>query len=293
MDRSNWDDLRYILAVYEAGTVSGAARLLDVTHGTVIRRVAAFEALHGEPVFARSASGYALLPGKAAVIEAARDVENAVLTVGRLLAGGQEELRGPVRITSTDTLCLTVLPRAIEAIAARHPALELALICSNLPLDYARAGVDVTVRPAMSLPAGLEGEAVATLAFGVYAAPGGADRWLRLEGPLARAVPAEWMRRELDEGATGPGADSFVILREMAAAGLGRCWMPRILGEGDPRLVLRTDLVPPIEAPLWVACQPELATSARLRAVRTGLAAVLRGLEPELRGERPLRPAGA
>src|SRR5690606_27063288 len=35
MHRENWDDLRYVLAVAEAGSVSGAARALGVNHATV------------------------------------------------------------------------------------------------------------------------------------------------------------------------------------------------------------------------------------------------------------------
>ena len=46
MHSENWDDLRFVLAVAETGTVSGAARLLGVNHATVLRRVAAFETRH-------------------------------------------------------------------------------------------------------------------------------------------------------------------------------------------------------------------------------------------------------
>lgn len=39
----NWDDLRFVLAVADQGSVSAAARDIGVTHATVLRRVAAFE----------------------------------------------------------------------------------------------------------------------------------------------------------------------------------------------------------------------------------------------------------
>ena len=47
--RENWDDLRFVLAVAEEGTVSAAARRLRVNHATVLRRVAAYEAATGNP----------------------------------------------------------------------------------------------------------------------------------------------------------------------------------------------------------------------------------------------------
>ena len=40
----DWDDLRLFLAVARAGSLSGAARSLGVTHSTVFRRIGAFEA---------------------------------------------------------------------------------------------------------------------------------------------------------------------------------------------------------------------------------------------------------
>ena len=42
----DWDDLRLFLAVARAGSLSGAARSLGVTHSTVFRRIGAFEARH-------------------------------------------------------------------------------------------------------------------------------------------------------------------------------------------------------------------------------------------------------
>ena len=39
MHRIAWDDLRYVLAVAEAGSLAAAARTLGVNHTTVLRRV--------------------------------------------------------------------------------------------------------------------------------------------------------------------------------------------------------------------------------------------------------------
>lgn len=39
----HWDDLRYFLAVAQAGSLSGAARALSVAQPTVGRRISAFE----------------------------------------------------------------------------------------------------------------------------------------------------------------------------------------------------------------------------------------------------------
>jgi hypothetical protein len=47
----NWNDLRYVLAVARAGTLSGAARALGVNETTVGRRLAAIEDALGVHLF--------------------------------------------------------------------------------------------------------------------------------------------------------------------------------------------------------------------------------------------------
>ncbi|MCK1975376.1 LysR family transcriptional regulator, partial [Bacillus safensis] len=39
----NWESVRYFVALADSGTLSGAARMLNVEHATIARRVAALE----------------------------------------------------------------------------------------------------------------------------------------------------------------------------------------------------------------------------------------------------------
>ena len=58
----NWDDLRFFLAVAEAGSLSAASSVLKVNTTTVLRRVASLEDSLGARLFDRSRSGYRLTP---------------------------------------------------------------------------------------------------------------------------------------------------------------------------------------------------------------------------------------
>src|ERR1700682_6300480 len=53
----NWNDLRYVLGVGRAGTLSGAARALGVNETTVGRRLAAIEDALGVHLFERMQGG--------------------------------------------------------------------------------------------------------------------------------------------------------------------------------------------------------------------------------------------
>lgn len=287
MHSTNWDDLRFVLAVAESGSVSAAARVLGVNHATVLRRIAAFETHHNAVIFERTQQGYAVPPDKLRIIEAAREAAMAMDTVARMIRGNAVPLSGILRITSTDTFCLAVLPPILAQIQARANGLRVELLCNNAHLDLARLNADISVRPAPKLPDDLRGEAAAVLGFASYLAiaPGNTT-WLGLRGTLTRSPAAQWMDHNLDPDQITGGADSFVILREMAAGLMGRAILPCCLGDADPRL-MRTPDAPPMSVPIWVASHADLADAPRLRSLRGQLVEALKGQAALLAGLNP------
>ncbi|MFC4671748.1 LysR family transcriptional regulator [Seohaeicola nanhaiensis] len=275
MHNANWDNLRYVLAVADRGSLSAAAKTLGVNHATVLRRVAAFEEEHGGPVFEKTASGYRVLADRARVIEAAREVANAMVSVERLMDGARAPVRGVVRISSTDSLCQVVLPSFMARMQAALPELRLDYFSSNAHLDFARLQADIAVRPAERLPDELSGETNAQLTFRAYSAPSRPGGWVGMAGPLVRSAPAAWMAANVEPEAIAGGADSFVVLRELCRAGVGVAILPVYLGEGVPGLVARPELMADIRVPVWVASYTELRDVPRIRIVREHLLAHL------------------
>lgn len=261
--RTNWDDLRYVLAVAETGSVSAAARRLGVNHATVLRRIAAFEEAQGCVLFERSAQGYAIAPDRLRIIEAAREAAAAIEAVGRMMRGREPQYDGVVRVTSTDSLCVAVLPGIVADLQRESRGLRIELISTNAQIDLSRLGADITVRPAPRLPDELVGEQAGLLEIGLFCAPGQQDApFLALRGRLARMNLADQIDPE------GAGADSFVVLRELVAQGVGRSVLPLCLGLGDPRLIRLPDPQVWQPVPIWVASHRDLADAPRLRGLR-------------------------
>ena len=286
MHRDNWDDLRFVLAVAESGSVSAASRALGVNHATVLRRVAAFEERHGILVFERTPTGYAVPRDRLRLIEAAREAEAAHLAVTRLVAGARAPLTGAVRVTSTDSLCVSVLPRVLVRLRSEAPDLRIDLLSSNTHTDLARIEADIAVRPAVALPDDLAGEEATELGFAAYAPASAADcgSWLGLSGVLARSKAAEWLKGMVSGIELAGAADSFVVLREMVAAGQGKAVLPCILGDADARLVRLPGAMPDLSVPLWVASHVDLVDAPRLAAVRARLVQALRADAARIRG---------
>lgn len=280
----NWDDLRFVLAVADHGSVSAAARVLGVTHATVLRRVAGFEAAHGGEVFDKSPTGYRIKSGRQRVIDAARDVAEAVGSVDRLMHGARAPVRGVVRISSTDTFCQFVLPPLIRRMQNAAPELQLELLSSNHHVDIGRLQADVSVRPAMALPDDMTGEVAADLAFCAYAARNVDGPWLGLQGPLARSAAGVWMAAEVGKDQIAGAADSFVVLSELARLGLGVAVLPALIGDAVPDLIRRADLMPQLTTPVWVATHVDLSDAPRIQLARRHVFEFLRQCAPRLAG---------
>ncbi len=283
--QDNWDHLRYVLAVAEAGSVSQAARNLGVNHATVLRHVAAFEEQSGADIFEKSAKGYTVIGDRLQVINAAREVETAVLAVQRIIQGAQAPVRGLVRVTSTDSFCQMILPPIIGRWQGQLDELRIELISTNAHLDFSRLAADITVRPTIKLGDDLHGIVAAKLGFDIYRATcSTSERWLALGGALARTKVALWMSDNVSGDLISGSADSFLSLREMVASGLGQAILPCIVADGDQRLERLPGILPDMPVDIWVASHIDLVEVPRIKAVRQMLVAALSECAESLAG---------
>jgi len=287
-----WDDLRYVLAVAEAGSLAGAARALGVNHTTVLRRITAFEATLGLRLFERLPTGYVLTAGGEELITAARTISDTVTTLERRLVGQDLRLSGTVRITTTDTLMATLLPDVLAGFRTEQPGIALEVALANAMANLSRRDADVAIRPSNNPPETLVGRRVAAIAFAIYGSPAylaehnpagdlAGHRWVAPDDNLAATTAAQWMRSELPESEVVLRADSLLALRQSAEAGLGLAALPCYLGDTAPGLVRVRPPVPAMETALWVLPHDDLRHTARIRAF-TEFAATALGRHREL-----------
>ncbi len=275
MNSQNWDDIRYVLAVAEHGSLNAAATALGVTHATVMRRVAAFEARYSRPIFQKSPGGYTVLPEALPILRAMSTVDDAVLATERTIVGADQSPSGRVRIASTDSLSQLVLPPIVGRIAQHYPRIDLTLFSANVHHDLSRLSADIVVRPTIALSDELAGQYAGDLVFSVYSDGAPNRKWMRLDGALSGSVAARWMADHIPENETIGGADSFLVLQHLAAVGVGKVLMPKIVGETDPRLHRLDAEDPGLAVPVWVACLKDFAQTHRFALVQQRLVAEL------------------
>jgi DNA-binding transcriptional LysR family regulator len=267
MSSLDWDDLHILLAIAETGSLNAAAARLSVNHTTVLRRLSAIEKRLGTALFERSPSGQALTPAIESALPALTRMAEAALEAERRFLGAVTALGGTLRVTTTDTIAVTLAGDLIGAFRQLHPDVSVELTTSNVFANLTRREADVAIRPASSVPETLVGRRVGPIAFAVYTSAGhqstDAHPWIGLDDSLASSAIARWLAANVSAGFAAR-CDSLVAARELTAAGLGRAVLPRYLGDADPRLQLVSHL--DIAGELWILAHADLARSARVRA---------------------------
>ena len=274
--RMEWDDLQYVLAVADTGSLAGAAASLGVNRTTVLRRINAFERQHGVRVFERLVSGYVLTPEGQELFAAARALEHTIVTLERKLAGQDQRAEGIVQLTTTDTLLASVLPSHLSAFRNAHPGIVLDISTSNTLLDLAKRDADVAIRPVVNPPETLIGRRLSAVAFAVYAshdyvrasdmsAPLHEHAWVAPGAILGGTSVARWMSDVVPKARSVVQLDSLLAMREMCAAGAGLSALPCYLGDSDPRLRRVREPIKEMTTALWILTHPDLMRTARVR----------------------------
>lgn len=178
----SWDHYRTLLAVLDAGSLSGGARRLGLSQPTAGRHIEQLEAALGLPLFTRSQAGLRPtelavglrphLEGMAAAAEAAsRD------------AGAQTgAAAGVVRLTASEVMGVEVLPEILAGFRELHPEVAIELIVSNESQDLLRREADIAVRTFRPTQAALLARRIGAVPVGLYAH----RRYLERRGMPAR-----------------------------------------------------------------------------------------------------------
>src|SRR5882757_4174805 len=128
---SDWDDVRYFLAVARGGSVRAAAERLGVNHTTVLRRIAQLEERMGAQMFEKLPSGYRLTAAGEEVLEFAEQMEASSNRLETRIFGRDQSVRGRLRVTLAPTLATHLLMPDFADFAHLHPEVEIEILPSG------------------------------------------------------------------------------------------------------------------------------------------------------------------
>jgi DNA-binding transcriptional LysR family regulator len=290
MVAADWDHYRSMLAVIDAGSLSGAARALNLSQPTVGRHIEALEGALDAPLFTRSATGLNPTRLALALEPHARTMAAAADTLARTAAGDPESARGVVRLTASEVVATQVLPSILVDFRRAHPLIDIELSAANRQEDLLRRDADIAVRMVRPTQDALLARRIGEVRIGFFARRDYIERFgapqsvedLRHHtligydrGQIVEAARAA-VNIEISPGLFGLRTDSDAVQMAALRAGFGICGMQAPLAAREP------DLVPVLPdqfsfaLDVWVVMHEDLRADRRARLLFDHLATALK-----------------
>lgn len=273
----DWNDLKWFVAVVDAGSFREAATKTGLNHTTLSRRIRALEESLGTSLFERSPTGLKLTQAGEELRSSSEVLVTGVHDLQRRLAGKDQSPEGRVAVTYSDGFA----PHIIEAsakLAELYPEISVVHINTEDFVDVSRREADIAVRAADNPPEDLLGRRIGTIRWGLYGSktryphplnlePASHD-WIGFGGRWSKAPPNQWLRENVPAGRIRAQANDPQSIRELAASGVGLGLLMCVDGDRDARLTRVADW--PGELPpmlLWLLIHPDVRRLRRVRVV--------------------------
>ena len=294
----NAEDLRFFLAVREAGSIKGGARALKVDHSTVSRRIAALEEALDARLFERTPEGLvetdvarAIAPFAERIAMLTRELEDAAKTAS-------DSPKGPVCIAVFPVLAVHFLIPRMPELRRRFHDVSFEIVADVAPVNVLKREADIAIRTHPEGKAPAEASALATkvckVGFALYASKGYVERHGRPERPvrslaghemvaLGKHGPGTAWNEQLEQPAAHalsayPGVAMTAAMHADMGVGVLLC----VEGDADPRLVRLSEVLG--AQPLWVVTSEAVRDNARVRAVKDALVEMIRAAALSLDG---------
>lgn len=284
--RLDWTLLRSFLAVIDSGSLLGAARRLGSHQPTLSRQIAELEAQLGVPLFERTGRGLVPTAAATAIVDAAREVAEAVARIGTTLAGASAVTAGSVRLSCSQVAASHLMPHLLTSLRQRHPQIQIDLSASNTVSNLLRREADIALRHLRPSQGSLLARKLTEMPMGAYAAPaylaGRATLTQMgdlLQHDLVGLDADDTLIRGLQEAGLPVTRESFAIRCDdqvagiaLIRAGAGIGFLPHYVARQIGGLAPVLEHLPMPRLPVWLVVHREIQGSAVVRAVFDHLA---------------------
>jgi DNA-binding transcriptional LysR family regulator len=269
----DWDVVRVFLSLAREGSMRAAGRALGLSQPTIARRLAVLEAdFGGQPLFDRLPDGVRLNPAGEQLLDAAEEVERAMLALERHRASALPALTGTVRV-ATGECAGGFLARCLSGSthATLPPGITVELVDElRQRANLVRRQADMALRHEPPESGDFYVAKLGTFAVAVYRCRGAeAAAWVSYTEEQAHWPTARWVEQQVEETGMRVGcrASSMLMRVEAILAGTGRGELPCYVGDRHPLLERLTAPIPELAAVYWLIVHRDLRHAPCVRAV--------------------------
>jgi len=276
----NWNDLRFVLEIARAGSLSGAARQLGVNQTTAGRRLTALEKQLDTALFLRSKTGFELTEAGEAALVHVEAMETAAMELAERVGAVLQSPAGLVRIASMPWIFDHLLAPALPSLTRRYPGIELHAIADLRERSLSNREAELALRFEMPARGQEHTFEIVAISYAVYARKGvdpDTLPWIGSAVDSGEYEPEKWLdtiREEEVETVPFRSNDAGIIYRAVCI-GAGKALLPEVLAKDDPALTRLSGRKPELVRHLRVLVHPDVERFARITAVIGWLRATL------------------
>ena len=289
---SDWTITRSFLAVAETGSLSAAARVLNLSQPTLGRHIAQLESDMNLTLFNRSARGLIQSDAAKALLPHAIAMRDAAARMSLAAAGQEETLSGTVRVTASRVVANYILPAMLAQLRQLEPHIQIELVPSDSSENLLFREADIALR--MYRPTQLDVITVhlCDLPLGLYATPSyinqtgmpqtfedlaalefvGFDRSDSMIGIMRNLG----LRRVREDFALR--CDDQIVYWNLVRAGCGIGGMQTVIADADPTVVRVARFITLPALPIWLTAAEALRQTPRIRRVFDHLSSSFKAL---------------
>lgn len=267
-----WDDLKLVLAIGRARSITQAAKQTGLHHSTLFRRMADIEDRVGAKLFERQQGDYQPTTSGMAAMETAEKLEAEMAVLARTLAGQDIRPSGTVRLTTTDTLLHAVLSDDLAAFAKAYPEITVQVVTDNRFYDLNRHDADIAIRPSNTPNENLVGRQIAPIRSVICGAKGmthptdSDGAWITCDESLAHIKAAQWRDRHFADQHVAMRSNSLLNVARLVDAGAGYAVLPLFLTGAFANIAVLGDAIDGLDNDLWMLMHRDLKSVPRMRA---------------------------
>lgn len=281
----DWGDLRVFLVVARAGQLSGASKSLGLDDSTISRRVARLEQALGVLLFERAGRRLRLTEEGKQLLATTEKIESLVMKEVANLEEQQGDLRGRVRIGTSEGFGAHFLAERLVELTSVHPHLEVELVAISRSFSLGLREVDIVVTMDRPVTGDIRFKRLTPYRLAIYAStaylerhgcPGDisdlpAHRWCGYVEDLLFTDQLELLQFGTLEIA--PSYRTTSVTAQLAAVRSGKSLavLPCFMAKPHADLVQILPGTVDIERTYWIAFHGDNSTSPKVRLVMSAI----------------------
>lgn len=272
----DWNDLKYVKAIADAGNVGDAANKLNVHQSTVFRRLNNLEKDLGVRLFERLPSGYVMTEAGEDFCQTAERIEADISALNRRISGQDMRPSGTVRVTMANVLLVKLLSTCLAEFRLAYPEIELEVLVSKEELNLTKRDADIAIRRTKQPLETLVGRRVSRMAMAVYGSKEylkthpnlsnlNRHEWVGFDESVIDSATARWLKHNVPDIKFPYRINTCMGILAAVKENAGLALLPCYLGDSDPNLTRVNLPIPELEKELWVLTHEDLRYVTRIR----------------------------